>query len=331
MGVRFKPTVVIAPAAAEPARPPAHGGVKPTTLPAPAKPAFAVSAVPGVRPTDLTPADPAPMRPVRSAQGPSAQGPSSLPGQRHTGIEVTLDELRACYPEQPEPVLERTRAVLAGVILSTASSATWIGFGVEVQEALADLVRERLAAAQQSPSRAIAQHLARLQALLTDVLDAFEGGLFRRSPDVVWHSVKPEVQSLEQLAKAGGVELRGQLKALEMQQSKLPDLALRLQASAVAADYLAHTHAEAADLLLARQASLAASQLLLKEHALHLEGDITHVQELTSLVQGGVLVKLPSVHAQLASLPGKPNDTQRFLAVEKLTDVLRVIQQRTNA
>lgn len=326
MGVRFKPTVVIAPAAAEPARPPAPGGVKPTTLPAAAKPAFAVSAVPGARPAALAPAAPAPMRPGRSAQG-----PSSLPGRRHTGIEVTLDELRACYPEQPEPVLERTRAVLAGVILSTASSATWIGFGVDVQEALADLVRERLAAAQQSPTRAIAQHLNRLQALLTDVLDAFEGGLFRRSPDVVWQGVKPEVQSLEQLAKAGGVELRGQLKALEVQRSTLPDLAVRLQASAVAADYLAHTHSEAADLLLARQASLTASQLLLKEHALHLEGDIAHVQALTSLVQAGVLVKLPSVHAQLAALSGKPNDTQRFLAVEKLTDILRVIQQRTNA
>jgi hypothetical protein len=44
-------------------------------------------------------------------------------------------------------------------------------------------------------------------------------------------------------------------------------------------------------------------------------------------VQDGVLLKLPAVHAQLARLASRPSETQRFLAAEKLTDLLQTLKR----
>lgn len=360
----FKPTSMPASDAAAPAptpstfRPTAVGGGTPVQ-PTPAAPSrfvptgipaappapeqqpskmrdFGISTIPGMKraATELTNRVVTGMESAGEAIRDGAQQvvkaitPSALPGLRRTGLDVPMEELRTRYPSSSELELDRTRGVLSGVMLATATSATWLEFGLSAQEELAAMVRERLETVQQPAVRVVAQHLARMQALLSDVLEAFEGGLFRRSPDVVWNAVKAEVQSLEQLLKAGGADLGKQLKAFEAQKAKVPALELRLGATALAVDYLADKQADAAGLLVARLASLTGSQTLLKEHALHLVNDIENVQELSSLVQAGVLVKLPAVYTQLAALTGKPNDTQRFLAAEKLNDVLHVIKQR---
>jgi hypothetical protein len=44
-------------------------------------------------------------------------------------------------------------------------------------------------------------------------------------------------------------------------------------------------------------------------------------------VQDGVLLKLPAVHAQLAGLASRPSETQRFLAAEKLHDLLQTLKR----
>ena len=59
-----------------------------------------------------------------------------------------------------------------------------------------------------------------------------------------------------------------------------------------------------------------------------LELDKTTVQELTVLVQDGVLLKLPAVYSQLADLSAKPSDTQRFMAAEKLSEIVHHIQRK---
>lgn len=298
---------------------------------------FGISAIPGVKAaTELTNRVVTGIESAGEAVRDGAQQlmkaitPSSMPGLRRTGLEVSLEELRARFPNNSELELDRTRGVLAGVMLANATSATWLEFGLPAQEELAVMVRDRLETVQQPTVRVVAQHLARMQALLGDVLEAFEGGFFRRSPDVVWNAVKTEVQALETLLKAGSGDLGQQLKAFEEQKAKVPALTLRLSSTALAVDYLTDKQADAAGLLVGRLASLTGSQALLREHEAHLGSDIENVQDLSTLVQAGVLVKLPAVYTQLAALTGKPNDTQRFLAAEKLNDVLRVIKQRKN-
>lgn len=313
-------------------------GFVPTGVPAqPAsKRDFGLSAIPGVKrvATVLVSRVATGLESAKDAVQSGAQqlakaaSPSALPGIQRRGLDVSLEELRAKFPNASEPEIDRARGVLAGVMLASTGSATWLEFGQTVQEELAALVRERLDTVQQPTSRVAAQHLARLHALLSDVLEAFEGGLFRKSPDAVWNSCKAEVQALEQLLRTANADLGLQIKALEKQKRKVASLALQLGATALAADYLAGTRADAAGLLVARLASLTGSQVLLREHATHLDHDILTVQELTTLVQAGVMVKLPAVYTQLAALTGKPNDTQRFLAAEKLTDVLHVIIPR---
>lgn len=255
--------------------------------------------------------------------------PSALPGLRRVGLEVSEQELQAKFPYASESELSAAKSLLAGVMPATSTASTWLGFGLKAQEELAALVKERLEVVQGATPRVLAQHLARLQSLLVDVLEAFEGGLFRKSPDAVWSANRDEVLSLEQLLQTGITELAKQIKTYEQQQAKVNPLSLRINATAIAAVYLASTQADAGGVLVARMTSLANSQALLVEHATHLANDIQTVQELATLVQTGVLVKLPAVYTQLAALSGKPTETQRFLAAEKLNDVLHVIKQRT--
>jgi hypothetical protein len=60
-----------------------------------------------------------------------------------------------------------------------------------------------------------------------------------------------------------------------------------------------------------------------------LELDKTIVQELAVLVQDGVLLKLPAVYSQLADLSAKPSETQRCMAVEKLSEIVHHIKRKT--
>ena len=54
----------------------------------------------------------------------------------------------------------------------------------------------------------------------------------------------------------------------------------------------------------------------------------TNVQELITLVQNGVLLQLPAVYSQMAGLPTKPSDTQRYLATEKLAELAQTINRK---
>lgn len=254
--------------------------------------------------------------------------PSALPGIRREGLDVPIEELGAELPQASPEELRSAKGVLSGVVLEPISGAQWLEFGQAEQEELAFLVRARLEASQTAPGRTMTQHLTRLQNLLSDVLDSFEGGLFRKSPEAVWQGCKQEVLQLETLLNNGIGELRKQLKGCEKQRTQVQALAGRIRATSLAAEYLCKKTADPSGVLLSRVAALTSSQALLAEHLQHLENDITMVQELMSLVQAGVLVKLPAVYLQLATVTGKPTETQRFLAAEKLNDVLTVINQR---
>lgn len=304
------------------------GGARPPTPETAPAPGPAAGARPTVLPGSTLPATAMPSTPpVAVAPAPSFTA-SALPGVRRKPVEVTLPELARRFPQADAAALQRTQGVLAGVHVESLDAAGWLRFGMPEQEELAALIRQRLQVAQEATTRSVPQHLRRLQELLTDVLEALDGGFFRRPAAAVWAGHEAEVVQLESLLGASQAALSGQLQALGQLKQPVQACAQRLEASALAAEYLLdQVGPEAGSLLLARLTSLTGSQAMLHEHRLHLAQDAGHLQELMTWVQDGVLLKLPAVHAQLARLASRPSETQRFLAAEKLTDILQTLKR----
>jgi hypothetical protein len=253
---------------------------------------------------------------------------SALPGVQRKPVAVTLAELARRFPQAEASALQRVQGVLAGVHVQSLDASGWLRFGMPEQEELAALIRQRLQVAQEATTRSVPQHLRRLQELLSDVLEALDGGFFRRPAAAVWAGHEAEVVQLESLLGASQAALSDQLQALGQLKQPVLACAQRLDASALAAEYLLdQVGPDTGSLLLARLTSLTGSQAMLQEHRLHLEQDAGRLQELMTWVQDGVLLKLPAVHAQLARLASRPSETQRFLAAEKLTDILQTLKR----
>ncbi len=308
-----RPLTPSAPSSVKSFAPTAIAGAAPVTV-AGEKPAFAPSAIaPVQRPAGKT-------EPVKA---------SVLPGTQRKSVEVTLEMLSSRFPGTDPTRLERTRAVLAGVSLSTMDSVAWLAFGVREQEFLAAVVKQRLALMEASSTRAIVQHLKRLQALLQEVLEALEGGFLKKPAVKVWDAVDGEVHHLEHLLQQACPVLLNTLDEMSRLSAQASDSGEALHAHALAAEYLIDmVDSSVGNLLMSRLTSLSTSQALVLEQIQSLSLDQQRLQELMTLVQDGVLIQLPSVYSQLAGLSAKPSDTQRFIAAEKLTDIVQFIQRK---
>lgn len=326
-------------------------GFKPTVFPGAPASIAAVAPAPALkepyRPTAMRPATPertsdsatgparslAPttMKPSAPPPQPLAPAPmklSVMPGVQRKGMDVSLEELVRRFPGVDQEVLQAAQGVLAGVYLADMTAVGWVGFGMPVQDELSGLVKKRLELAQTSDVRAAGAHLARLHQLLSEVLEAFNGGLFKRSPERVWSDCKVEVAHVEQLLRTAGSTLIAQMQVLEAQKAPAQECKKRLDATAQAAEFLTDkVPAEAGGVLVGRVGSLTASQATLQDHLAFIEADMTQQRELALLVQDGVLVKLPALYTNLAGLAGKPTETERFLASEKLTDLLHTLNK----
>ena len=235
--------------------------------------------------------------------------------------------LQARFPEYDSGQLDLVRQVLLGVAPSAMTISSWIEFGTESQERLADLVKRRLAFAEDGRYRAVVQHLTRLHRLLNEVIEAMKGGFLKKSPTRVWSDAKPELSDLEMLLTHS--DLSSVLINMDRLKSETKACADSLLAQALAAAFLAENESEkVGQLLTPRAISLTSSEALALEqlHALDLEK--SRVRELLSLVQDGVLVQLTAVYSQMALLSARPSDTQRFLAQEKLVELTTFIQRK---
>ena len=295
---------------------------KPTALPGTAHASDVRVAPTSIRPTAVSaqPAAPAPSAQVRA---------SVIPGVQRKPLEVSHTALAARFPGADAALLECVRARLIAVSLHALSAPAALAFGKPEQEDLASLVKDRLSLMERAASRGVTQHLARMHTLLTDVLSAMDGGFFRRSAAAVWASVSGEVQQLEGLLANASPALSTLQGSMAELSSKATQMAQDLEASSLAAQYLADVAStEIVSLLVSRATSLVASQALALEQVSMLALDTTKVQELTTLVQDGVLLQLPAVYSQLAGLTSKPSDTQRYLATEKLNEIVTIMQRK---
>jgi hypothetical protein len=263
---------------------------------------------------------PAPAEPVRA---------SALPGTQRRPLAVTYDQLVLRFPGTDAAVLERTRAILAGVSPNSMSASSWLSFGEPAQRALSDLVKERMVLMEGVQTHSVSQHLARLTTLLREVLDAMDGGFFKKPATTVWAANVGEVRQLESLLSSVGPALATLLGDMTTVTSKNQEAGAALQAYSLAAEYLVDiVGADVGHLLVSRATSLTSSMALVLEQIQLLTLDITNVQELMTLVQNGVLLQLPAVYSQLAGLSTKPSDTQRYLATEKLNEIVNFMQRK---
>jgi hypothetical protein len=300
-------------------KPTAMPGAQPPKEPAPATVPTSV-ARPTAMPSRAPAAAPVPAQPMRA---------SALPGTQRKPLDVSYAELVARFPGTDAKVLEQARALLAGVSPHTTAATAWLNFGVPAQEGLSELVKERVALMDTSPARSVSQHLARLLHLLRDVLDAMDGGFFKKPAAAVWEAHAGEVRQLEALLTGASPDLATMLGALSALTAKNQAASETLHANSLAAEYLVDlVGGEAGHLLVSRATALTSSMGLALEQIQMLTQDATQVQELTTLVQNGVLLQLPAVYSQMAGLSTKPSDTQRYLATEKLNDIVNFIQRK---
>jgi hypothetical protein len=328
----IKPTIIGASSASACNKPSAgadNGGATPapTAMTSTIRPtAFKPTVMPGSPPASSTP--PARILPA----GPAVRQPvqaSVLPGVQRKPLDVPVGELVARFPLVDVALLERVQAILAGVMLHNMSATVALAFGKPEQESLSTLVKDRLSLMEAAASRSVAQHLTRMQTLLGEVLEAMQGGFFRKPAATVWAAVSGEVQQLDGLLSNAEPALSRLQGALAELSAKASGVAQTLHATSLAAEYLSGVaSADVSPLLVSRATSLVTSQALALEQVQMLALDTTKVQELTTLVQDGVLLQLPAVYSQLAGLSTKPSDTQRYLATEKLNEIVTIMQRK---
>lgn len=324
------------PAAVAPSFMPAT--IKPTAMPGGQKlPEAAIQVVPEqplMRPTTLPfqdtavkPAAPSQMPPVSTGLG---------SGIRASGIggapvidAVPLDSLAHRFPDANSDVLARTSAILLAHGTQSAVRVAWLSFGLTEQSTINATLKDQVTLLESPGRRNATAHVARLQEILTDVLSSMEGGFFRKSAHAVWQQHSPEIRQLETLLDSSANDIQRILFGISNLKRRYAAGVEALVPRQLAGLYLLDGMANdpSAHLLQSRLAALTASQALAEENRLLLEHQEGGLQELALLIQDGVLVKLPSVVTQIAALPDKPTDTDRYLAREALSNLTQLFDR----
>lgn len=251
---------------------------------------------------------------------------SAIPGVVRKTVDVSLADLEKQFPLAHPDELQSIKAILAGVSPDTWDAVTWLNYGMEVQEDVSKLVKDRLVLNDATDLRVAPRHLSQLHTLLMDVLEGLTGGVLRKPSKQAWLKNEAEIRQLASLLETclrGLMDAMGKGNALEV--SSAAEIT-RVTAFVGAAEFLMdRIPADKAQLLLSRQMALMTTKTLLQEHLLSLKQDESRVKELVVLIQDGVMLKLPAVYTQLASLPDQFNDTQRHLVVDKLDDLLKTL------
>ncbi|MBN3761330.1 hypothetical protein [Burkholderia sp. Ac-20365] len=258
--------------------------------------------------------------------------PSSVTGAVVRGVRASAEELARRFPKASTEIVAGAVALLRGIDPSSMTSVDWLDFGIARQESANALIKQRLESAGLGSTREAVALLRRLLELLADVTDAMHGGFLRKPPHTVWANHEPEVQQIEQRLESGVKELTTSISAARDLQIRCATAQAELEIPIIAGEYLLDKIASDDEhLLQSRLTSLAGTQALMKENVLAIEADETRLQELVQLVQDSVLLGLHSVYSQLSSLPDRPTETQKFLAMEKLTDLTQLIERKQTA
>lgn len=255
--------------------------------------------------------------------------PSVLAGVQQRPFAAAAEELLRLFPDAQPQAVQLAQQQIGAAPLPTAGAPDWMRFGEPQQQRLAQLVRQRLQLAEEPLLRQVPLLLRQLHARMSDLLEALQGGVFRRTPARIWSEAAPEVRLAE-------TRLQQALPQLQSHQALLAELALQtgaahrqLQALDMAAAWLLErTGDDIHTTLSARAAAILASQALALEQLQLLQLDQDHLQALTAMVQEGVLVRLPAVLAQLAPWGPRLSETQRLLLADVVAEFKAFIERK---
>lgn len=253
--------------------------------------------------------------------------PTVMPGSRWSKVTVSLDELKKRFPTRSDDLLAMVRRKIATAPLMPDAPMEWLRFGEKQQEAVSKLIKRRLELTSSNGTRLTPALLGQLKNILQELLDSMDSGLFKRSTSRVWADKKPEVELLEK-------RLNDELPQLRVLSSRMGELAQdiskvehQLQALAVASIYLEEVFSDNATLISARMTSIAATHALAIEQIQLFELEGNQLLQLATLVQDGILVRLPSVYSLLAQASNRLNETQKLLLTESLLELSSTIDK----
>lgn len=242
---------------------------------------------------------------------------------------VPLDTLAHRFPDAKPDMLARARAVLLSYGSGSAGRTDWLTFGVAEQSTVNAALKDQVVLLESSGRRDASTHIARLHEILTDVLSSMDGGFFRKSAHTVWQQRSTEIRHLETLLNRTGSEVRRMLDGITDLNRRYAAAVEELESHYLAGQYLLDgmNGGDTAHLLQSRLTALTASQTLAQENRLILKRQEAGLRKLAVLIQDGVLVRLPSVVTQIAALPDKPTDTDRYLAREVISNLTQLFER----
>ncbi|WP_158955867.1 hypothetical protein [Paraburkholderia acidisoli] len=255
---------------------------------------------------------------------------TAIGGAFNAARTATIKAIAHRFPNATPALRARVRALLVGHGPAAGGANTWLTYGVAGQTAVNATIKAQIALLDASAKRDAPTLLARLYSILEEVGGALEGGLFRRSARAVWSQHEPEMRHIETRLGAHANALLQTLDALDELDGRYAAAHDELEAFFLAGTYTFDTLPPAGDdaqWLHARLTALTASQQLAQQNRLMLVQQRNELRELVTLLQDGVLVKLPAVAAQLAMLPDKPNETERYLARDALGELAQLFER----
>lgn len=245
-----------------------------------------------------------------------------LPGIARKTIQVSPGKLAEKFSGESEEMLKAVADKLAGIVPDSLTVATCLQQGVTEQQAANSVLNQRLALAAKGVARPVLVHLSRLHTVLAEQLESFDrSGLFqRKSARARWDAAWPELRRIREVIEAAMPLITGYLGDLDALKTEAEQQGRGLVARGLALTWLAdQVSPELREVLAARQAAVQYAAAMLAEQSQWLGLEFQQGTLLMLKLQDGVLIQLPAMHLLMANLPDNPDETQKFMAVEKLT------------
>lgn len=295
----------------------------------------------------------APGRPVAAvgARVPPITGPTSIPGVRRRRLEVAPSELRKVSPLATDGVVNRAMQLLGSVTVQGISDRVAVLWGHRLQKDYSELVSRTLSLSQDDALIRATGHVNRMTAVLASIdLQAVASqpsasGAVRQyfkalntrvdTPAELNHA-RVELDQLVGLMGASLEPLLALKEALQKHSARIDDLALDVEAAALAADYLATLLArERPDLsnrFVERAMSLTQTVAQIRSSASLREAQIERPLGLIAAIQNVALVAVPGWLGALAAIVGmqrgskKPTPTETGELAYRLRTILDQLQ-----
>jgi hypothetical protein len=253
--------------------------------------------------------------------------PTAIPGARHTRIPVTIEDLRATNPKTNEDVLKRSIQFVFSFDPADLNDTTLVLWGQTIQSQYSQLVSKCLEYSESPMLARTSKHVSRLQDLIGGIHLKELLGFERKSwsdrlislghnenPIEEFNRIRTEIAQLIKLMQEDLPVLLALKMDVESLSRKIDDLGNEVEASAIAALFLADYHSRegsekdrqkreaCAELFTQRSMSLTQTLAQIRGNSLMRDMQIRQPLQLIGLVQNVILVMVPGWLGSYASL-----------------------------